>query len=257
MVKNEAYVEGYAALSSAFTKQLEQSKQKFIINKTEKNAWDFYYNYNILYRLRCKGENAYLAMSKEKGFAKYFYDFGYAAKEEVVNDTLQLLEDKCQFKLKNAINIPESCQFATKSVINCPVDVSIYKTDGTFITKLLDGVESDVNNDYGRFAVVYDSYSGDYMKIICLNSKEDVSIQMTGINDGLVNMELTQMENAEDSKNRVYTFNNVPVSTGAIIKTTVVLVVKRIQKLLIFPALLILHYLKQVMFIMERKENRM
>ena len=58
MVKNEACVEGYAYLANAFKEQLEASKQRFLSSKTEENAWGFYYNYNILYKLRYKGEEA-------------------------------------------------------------------------------------------------------------------------------------------------------------------------------------------------------
>lgn len=218
MVKKESAVEGYASLSSAFTKKLERSKQAFLANKTESNAWDFYYNYNILYRLRYKGEKAYLSMTKIKGFLSCFSDFGYAEKEAVVNDTLQMLESRCQFTLDAAQPIPESCQFASKSVINCPVNVSVYAEDGTLISELLDGVESDVTNEYGRFAVVYDAYSGDYEKVICLNSEENVSFKITGTDDGLVTMDFTQ---AKDEESNIYTFDSVPIDKDAVINTTV------------------------------------
>ena len=218
MVKKESYVEGYADLSSAFTKKLERSKQAFLADKTEANAWDFYYNYNILFRLRYKGEEAYLSMTKIEGFLSCFSDFGYAEKEAVVNDTLQLLESKCQFTLDAAEPIPESCQFASKSVINCPVNVSVYAEDGTLIAELLDGVKSDITNTYGRFAVVHDSYSGDYAKVICLNSEENVSFKITGTDEGLVTMDFTQ---AKDEESKVYAFDSVPVDTNAVINTTI------------------------------------
>lgn len=214
IVKNEACVEGYAALSIAFAKNLECAKQAFLAAKTEENAWDFYYNYNILYKLRYKGEQAYLAMTKVKGFASCFSDFGYAEKEAVVNDTLSMLESKCQFTMEKAVSIPESCQFAAKSVIHCPVNVRVYAEDGSCIAELLDGEESDVTNAYGRFAVVYDSYSDDYVKVICLNQKENVSIQMMGIDDGLVSMELAR---AEEKENGIYVFDHILVSKETII----------------------------------------
>ena len=49
----------HAYLSDVFTKQLEDSKQVFLNDRTAENAWDFYYNYNILYELRCKGESIF------------------------------------------------------------------------------------------------------------------------------------------------------------------------------------------------------
>ena len=214
MVKKEACVEGYADLASAFTKKLERSKQTFLAARTEENAWDFYYNYNILYRLRYKGEEAYLDMTKVEGFLSYFSDFGYSLKKDVVNETFKMLEDKCQFTMDEAAALPESCQFVAKSVISCPVNVSVYAENGTLITELVDGTQSDVTNEYGRFAVVYDSYSGDYEKVICLNSEENVSFKITGVDDGLVAMDFAQ---AKDAESMVYTFNNVPIKTDAAI----------------------------------------
>ncbi len=214
MVKREACVEGYADLASAFTKKLERSKQTFLAARTEENAWDFYYNYNILYRLRYKGEEAYLDMTKVEGFLSYFSDFGYSLKKDVVDETLKMLEDKCQFTMDEAAALPESCQFVAKSVISCPVNVSVYAENGTLITELVDGTQSDVTNEYGRFAVVYDSYSGDYEKVICLNSEENVSFKITGVDDGLVAMDFAQ---AKDAESMVYTFNNVPIKMDAAI----------------------------------------
>ena len=218
MVKKESAVEGYASLSSAFAKKLERSKQAFLANKTESNAWDFYYNYNILYRLRYKGEEAYLSMTKVKGFLRCFSDFGYVEKETVVNDTLQILESRCQFTMDEAQPIPESCQFTSKSVINCPVNVSVYAEDGTLIAELLDGVESDMTNAYGRFVVVHDSYSGDYAKVICLNSEENVSFKIRGTDDGLVTMDFTK---AKDEESIVYAFDSVLIDKDAVINTTI------------------------------------
>lgn len=215
MVKNEAYVEGYSYLANAFTKQLENSKQAFLSNKTEQNAWDFYYNYNILYRLRYKGEESYLAMTKVDGIAGLFSDYGYAVREEVVNDTLKMLKERCEFTFDAPKAIPESCQFVTKSVINCPVNVEVYTADGNLIATLLDGKESDITNNYGRFAVVYDSYSGDYIKVICLNSSDKFRFRIIGTDEGLVNMELAQA-GGDDSV--VYYFNNVPISLGMVLE---------------------------------------
>lgn len=214
MVKKEAYVEGYAYLANAFTKQLESSKQSFLDSRTEENAWDFYYNYNILYRLRHKGEEAYLAMTKVEGIAEKFSDFGYAVKKEVVDDTLAMLEERCQFTYDGSNAIPESCQFATKSVIRCPVNVEVYTADGNLIATLLDGEESDITNDYGRFTVVYDSYSGDYIKVICLYSTDIFEFRLIGTDEGLVNMEMAQ---AGENDPSIYYFYNVPISAGVVI----------------------------------------
>ena len=212
-VKKEAYVEGYAYLANVFVKQLENSKQAFLNDKTEQNAWAFYYNYNILYRLRYKGEESYLAMAKLDGIAALFSDYGYKARKEVVDDTLRILQERCQFTFNTSKLVPESCRFVTKSVVSCPVNVEVYDAEENLIATLLDDVESDVSNDYGRFAVVYDSYSGDYIKVICLNSSDAFNLRLIGTDEGLVNMELARVD-GNDSV--VYCFNNVPISPGMI-----------------------------------------
>ena len=218
MVKNEAYVEGYNYLAKSYKKRLEEAKTAFKKNPNEANAWEFYYNYNILYRLRYKGEKAYLKFSKIKGIAAIFSDFGYSDKKAVVDNTIKLLEERCRFTFDGAKGIPESCQFATKAVVKCPVDVDIVASDGTVMASLTDGEESDETNSYGRFAVVYDHYSGDYYKVICLNQDDDFTLRAKGSNRGLVNIELAK---ADDEKQEVYAINNVPIEPEEVISTTV------------------------------------
>lgn len=222
MVKKEAYVEGYAYLASAFRKQLEKSKQTFLQNETEENAWNFYYNYNILYKLRHKGEEAYLAMSKVEGIVAILSDFGYSIKEEHVKETLDMLEQKCQFNLDEAKAIPESCQFATKAAISCPVDIDVYTPDGTLVATLKDGKESDMTNQYGRFAVVYDAYSSNYVKVICLNTNENFRFRLTGTDDGLVSLKL-----AQKGEPATYSFDNVSITVGATIEADIKQVIQQ------------------------------
>lgn len=214
MVKKEAYVEGYYYLSKSYKTTLEESKAAFIQNPTEANAWEFYYNYNILYRLRYKGEEAYLKFSEIKGIAAIFSDFGYSDKKAVVDNTLKLLRDRCQFTFTGAKNIPESCQFASKAVVKCPVDVDVVASDGTIMATLEDGTESDVTNSYGRFAVVYDYYSQDYYKVICLNQNDNYTIKARGNKKGLVSVELAT---AGDEDEEIYVINNIPIESGEVI----------------------------------------
>lgn len=220
VVKKEVYVEGYTYLAEHFTKLLEQNKEAFLNNRTEENAWNFYYTYNTLYQLRQKGEESYLAMCNVEGLAAGLAKKGinYELKEKGVNSILGVLEERCQFTLPEGMEIPKSVSYHSKAVVRCPVDIEVLDIRGNSIVKLLDRVETDVINQYGRFAVIYDSYTGDYVKVICLNSAENVSIQIRGIDKGLVNMELAQ---AQDLGNKIYAFNNVPVNRGTVIETTV------------------------------------
>lgn len=99
VVKKEAYVEGYAYLAKHFTKLLQQNKQAFLNNRTEENAWNFYYTYHTLYQIRKKGEESYLAMCNVKGLAAGLAkkSINYELKEKVVNNILEFW--------KNAVNL--------------------------------------------------------------------------------------------------------------------------------------------------------
>lgn len=218
MVKKEAYVEGYAYLASAFKTQLEKAKQAFLKNKTEKNAWNFYYNYNILYQLRYKGEEAYLAFSKINGLAGALYDFGYTDKKLVVDDTIKMLKERCQFVYDDEKDLPESCQFAAKAVIKCPVNVMVYDEAGTEIAVLRDGVESDITNAYGRFAVVYNAYAGDYQKVLCFaNADSDYRIRIQGTDAGFVTMEMA----SKQTDDTVYAFRNIEMQKDGVIEASI------------------------------------
>ncbi len=94
--------------------------------------------------------------------------------------------------------------------------MAIYAPDGTYITTLVDGVESDVTNEYGRFAVVYRSYTGTYVKVICASQEGDYRFEIIGKDDGLVNFEMATTVN--DAIN-TYNFTNVETSEGTVLKT--------------------------------------
>ena len=94
----------------------------------------------------------------------------------MVNQTLARL-DEAKFEISDEITIPDSVQYVKKSVMNCPVDVDIFTSDGIFITTLKDGVESDITNQYGRFAVVYEPYDGEYTKVICQSTNDDLILK--------------------------------------------------------------------------------
>lgn len=199
MVKKEAYVEAYAYLSASYKRRLEEAKQNFLADKLEANAWDFYYNYNMLYRLRYEGEKAYLEYSKVKGLAALLTDFGYKEKKKVVDETLAMLQNECRFIFDENEEVSESEQYESKAVVERPVDIKIYNPDGQVIAHLKDGEESDESNEYGRFAVVYDAYQDGYKKIICLKDDQDYKIEMKAAEDGSVTMEMAN-RNREDEK---------------------------------------------------------
>ncbi len=215
LTKGIAYVEGYAYLESHYKELLEESKSRFLSEQTEKNAWDFYEKYNLLYNLRCKGEEAYLRMSKLKGLAGYFIPNGYSLKKEVVEDTIQLLDTKCRFTLDEDIEVPESLQYLHKAVISCPVDVNVYAPDGTLIATLKDGVESDISNEHGRFAVIYRPYTGEYAKVICLAHEGNYVFDLIGVDTGLVSFEMASKQN---EKVEVRSFDNVAINQKTVIE---------------------------------------
>lgn len=215
LVKGVSFVEGYAYLGMHFSQKLESSKMAFLKNPTEENAWRFYDNYTLLYNLRYSGEKAVLKMHEFKGILSYFTDLGYAEKKEQVDYILSYLE-KCKFSIDENIQIPESVKYKAKSVTSCPVNVEIYAPDGTYITTLVDGVESDVSNQYGRFAVVYRAYTGDYAKVICLKEDGNYAFKIIGADKGLVDFEFTKED--DDS---IYSFNNIEIVPNMVIQTSV------------------------------------
>ena len=103
-------------------------------------------------------------------------------------------------------------------MIDCPVNVSVYASDGSHIITLTDGVECDVSNRFGRFAVVYRPYTGEYAKVICLKERENYQFRMEATEAGLVTFELSSDADADAM---IYSFNHVEINTGSVIKTSV------------------------------------
>lgn len=216
VVKKEAYVEGYAYLAGHFTKLLEQNKRAFLNNRTEENAWNFYYTYHTLYQIRQKGEESYLAMCNVKGLAAGLAKKGinYKLKEEVVNSILGILKERCQFTLPEGMEIPKSVSYHSKFVVQCPVDLEVLDSSGNVVIRLSDQIESDVTNSYGRFAVVYMPYTDEYAKVICLNQNSGCSIRTIGTDIGLVNLEMALKT---DDRIFNYKMNNEAVSKDTVI----------------------------------------
>ncbi len=218
LVKGIAYIEGYTYLGRHYKNKLIESKEMFLLDPSAENAWDFYENYNMLWHLRTAGEEAYLKASKIGGVVGLFADFGYTMKEDVVNDTLKILDERCRFMIEEGIEIPESVKYASKIVIDCPVDVAIYSPEGELITILRDGQESDITNEHGRFAVIHRSYTGEYAKVICLNSEGNYGFEVIGVGSGLVDLEMAmnQSESVE-----LYSFNNLEIKENSIIDLSI------------------------------------
>ena len=193
MVKNAAYVEGYAYLGIYFSDLLEESKSKFNSSKTVDNAWDFYDIYNMLFKIRTYGENSYLKMCKTDNITKILmkYDFDYfniSDREKYVKDSFDFMNDYCYFGLENAGEIPESHKFAQKAVIKCPVNVEIYDQSGSIIYTIYDGKEIDETNSIGRFISKYDAKNGEYIKIAYLNDNKKYKIKAVGVDSGNVDI---------------------------------------------------------------------
>lgn len=217
LVKGVYFVEGYSYLGEHYKNKLKQSKTDFLKNQSEENAWNFFKTYNLLYKLRYKGEEAFLKMSKVEGLVSIFSDFGYMLREEVANDTMNMLKTRCRFTVDQGVEIPESVTYIAKAVVSCPVNVEIYAPDGTYITTLEDGVESDMTNEYGRFAVFYRPYFDSYGKVICMSQPGNYSFKIAAVEDGLVSMEVAQDINEIP---QLYSVSNVELNKGEILVTS-------------------------------------
>lgn len=211
--RQAAYTQGYAELSTLFRLKLEEDAANFKVNRTAENAWKFFDDYNLLWSLRYKGEEQFLRMNSIKAlvFGK-IKAYNYAAKKELVDDNLSRLNN-CKFEFTE-YDIPKSRQYLSKSIMNCPVNVYVYTQEGELVAELLDGVESDVTNAYGRFAVIYRPYTGEYAKIICQSTEEKLIIKAEAVSDGLVTFETATVNDT----NR-YTFDNMNITKGNIIET--------------------------------------
>lgn len=193
-VKQAAYTQGYAELSALYSSKLEEDKQKFLAEESAENAWNFFEDYTILWNLRYQGEKQYIDMNSIKMFLfGSVRSFDYNLKLAVVNDTLDRLEN-CRFRISQNYTVPQSVQYTKKAVIDCPVDVNVYTESGELVASLKDGVESDIVNKYGRFAVVCQSYSGEYAKVICQSTNDDLIYELNAVSDGLVDYKASDGE---------------------------------------------------------------
>lgn len=214
-VEQAAYTQGYAELARLYSMELEKDKKAFQASQTVENAWKFYEDYNLLWRLRYKGEEQYLDMNTIKVcLIESVKGFDYDIKQELVEDTLSEL-DKRKFIIPEGYEVPKSIKYCSKTVVNCPVDIDIALEDGTVIASLKDGIESDLTNEYGRFAVVYQPYTKEYAKIICNSTDKNFIIKATATSDGLVNYQTTSTNNPE----KTYSFYNLLVKKGDVINT--------------------------------------
>lgn len=209
-VKQTAYTQGYAEISNLYSKKLMEDKRKFIANNLAENAWSFFEDYTMLWDLRYKGEEQYLKMSSVKMLLiASVKTLDYDIKVEVVNDTLDRLA-KAKFQLSPEFIIPTSKEYVKKSIIQCPVDVEIYTKSGEFVAKLEDTVENDIENEHGRFLVVYDSYSKEYIKVICQSLDEELQYKIIAKDDGLVDYSYFD-------KNQLNTFDKLAIRKNDII----------------------------------------
>ena len=218
-VKQAAYTQGYGELSALYSLKLEDDKNAFLNRQSYENAWTFFEDYTMLWNLRKMGEEQYLGMNEVK---MYLFSkvptLNYDMKVEIVKDTLSELE-KCKFNIPSQYTIPASIQYSEKAVIHCPVNVAVCLKNGKQIAYLKDGIESDVTNSYGRFAVVREAYSGEYVKVVCLKDKENVEFKIIGTTDGTMQMEFAKSD--DKTTGNIYKISEVTVSSKSVIQTTV------------------------------------
>lgn len=194
-VKEVAYTQAYAELGVLYSIKLNEDRSLFIENPTAENAWKFFEDYTMLWHIRYLGEQQYVKM-QEVDFGNILtFDpitkiksSGYSFKKEVADSICENL-DQCRFTIASQYEIPASVQYIKKAVIHCPVDVYVYAEDGTCIAVLKDGVESDVTNEYGRFVVVYDQFTGEYIKVICQSTDAKLTTKLQAVDTGMVDYE--------------------------------------------------------------------
>ena len=217
-VRQVAYTQGYAELAAIYSLKLQQDKIDFKANPTAENAWQFFEDYTMLWSLRQKGEEQYLNMNELKMFV-----FGkikasnYTMKQGVVQDNLNLLDQK-KFEFAAEYTVPANVMYSAKAIINCPVDVYVYASDGTLVAKLTDGVESDVSNEYGRFAVMKQSYSGEYTKVIASSIPDQLKIKTVAHSMGLIDYDFAISDDYGGISS--YSISNIAVEKDSVLHTS-------------------------------------
>lgn len=193
LVKQSAYVEAYAMLGMYYSTLLAQCKTAFLADKAVENAWDFYDHYQLLFAIRSKGENAYLAMCKTQGIINILLDLGWNAfgiqdREAYVEKTFKYMNEHCVFALENADVVENGHRYPQKAVIQCPVNIEVYDQTGNLVYTLYDGKPIDETNDIGRFICSYRPSTGEYVKAIYLNDTSSYQLRIIGTDTGNVDI---------------------------------------------------------------------
>ena len=103
LVKGVSYVQGYAYLGEIYTIILEDDRAEFLNNRSEACAQRFKDDYNLLYQIRLRGEEAYLDMCDFSGTwgednKKILQDWtGYLSKKNFCDNNIELI-NKLKFK---------------------------------------------------------------------------------------------------------------------------------------------------------------
>lgn len=106
LVKGISYVQGYAYVGEIYSIILDEDKDSFLREKTEKSAQQFRKDYEILWHIRLKGEEAYIDMcdfsetwnKDDQKILRFWTD--YESKKQFVDNNMELIE-KFEFKNPN------------------------------------------------------------------------------------------------------------------------------------------------------------
>lgn len=213
-------VEAYAYLGMYYSNLLRQCKNDFIENKTIENAWKFYDTYQLLFRIRYMGENAYLEMSKAQGIIGTIIKscnwnfFGIQDKEVFVRETIEYLNNHCVFAIKGFSDKGNEHYYSQKAIIKCPVDIEIYDENGTLLYKLYDKREVDETTGDGRFLCKYDSALGEFVKVIYLNDDKQYRFLIKGVDVGNVTLETARNDG---EKVKIAQISGLPIEVGGMI----------------------------------------
>ncbi|WP_034475374.1 leucine-rich repeat protein [Butyrivibrio proteoclasticus] len=179
----------YSKMANFYSLLLLGDFVDFRSERTVDNAWKFYNDYQILFRLRYYGERAYLKMANGTKIGGWAASDGVRNKEEYVQNEFDFMNRFCRIGLKIATEMGEQVLYSQKATIACPVNVDVCDSAGNILCTILDGVEYDETNEYGRFICHYFPDTDEYEKLICLNSGDDYVLRMTGTDVGNVKVE--------------------------------------------------------------------
>ena len=192
LVKGASYVQGYAYIGEIYSVILKKDKEKFLKDKSEKNAQQFRKDYEILYNIRIKGEEAYLDMSdfsetwkkEDRKTLQIWTD--YASKEKFCNNNLELIKS---FRFKEPpMTVIQQNELDYMEAYNQVIDLYSQSSQKDYAVLEKENINPLVNTEgvYPLFYMLYDLNNDDIPELVIAKANEKYIIDIRTLCNGEV-----------------------------------------------------------------------